>query len=104
MELEAEIKASPIVIYSKSFCPFCVQTKELFKALEVDPAPHIHELDKMSDGGQRQRVLAAISGQSTVPNIFINGEHFGGNTDLCHAAQDGELADLLDEANVTYKN
>ena len=49
-EIEAEIKASPVVIYSKSFCPFCVQTKDIFKALEIDPKAHVYELDKMSDG------------------------------------------------------
>ena len=44
-----------------------------------------------------------ISGQRTVPNIFINGKHLGGNSDLCNAMQDGSLADILEEAEISYK-
>ena len=102
-ELEAEIKANKIVIYSKSYCPFCTQTKEAFGALATSPAPLIHELDQMPDGDARQAELAQISGQRTVPNIFIGGQHLGGNSDLCDSMQDGSLADMLDEAEITYK-
>ena len=57
----------------------------------------------MADGAERQSILAQISGQRTVPNIFIGGEHLGGNSDLCETIQDGELAELLGQANVTFK-
>mmetsp|Transcript_23397 Transcript_23397/g.27439 ORF Transcript_23397/g.27439 Transcript_23397/m.27439 type:complete len:133 (+) Transcript_23397:18-416(+) len=103
-EIEAEISSNPIVIYSKSFCPFCSQTKAMFAALETQPAPLIHELDLLKDGAERQQVLQQISGQRTVPNIFIGGEHLGGNSDLCDLAQDGSLADMLDQAKVSYKH
>ena len=52
----------------------------------------------MADGAERQAALLQISGQRTVPNIFINGKHLGGNSDLCDALDDGELLDLLDAA------
>ena len=57
----------------------------------------------MPDGDARQAELAQISGQRTVPNIFIGGQHLGGNSDLCDSMQDGSLADMLDEAEITYK-
>ena len=103
-EVEADIKKAPIVIYSKTFCPFCKQTKEVFSNLKADPAPLIHELDTLSDGAQRQAALAEITGKKTVPNIFINGQHVGGNSDLCNVLQDGSLADMLHEANVKFSH
>ena len=52
----------------------------------------------MADGAERQAALLQISGQRTVPNIFINGKHLGGNSDLCDSLDDGVLLDLLDAA------
>ena len=72
--------------------------------METDPAPLVHELDKMQDGSARQAALQEISGQRTVPNIFIGGKHLGGNSDLCDGMRDGSLADLLEEAEITYKS
>lgn len=36
----------------------------------------------MSDGSDIQDALYEITGQRTVPNVFIAGEHIGGNSDL----------------------
>ena len=36
-ELEAEIKANPVVIYSKSSCPYCSQTKQVFQKIGANP-------------------------------------------------------------------
>jgi glutaredoxin 3 len=41
-------------------------------------------------------VLADITGQKTVPNIFIAQQHIGGNSDL--QAKKGELNTLLKDA------
>ena len=90
------------MIYSKTFCPYCKQTKEVFERLKADPSPQVYELDTMSDGAQRQASLLEITGQRTVPNIFLNGQHIGGNSDLCNVLQDGSLADMLHEANVKF--
>mmetsp|Transcript_42940 Transcript_42940/g.103815 ORF Transcript_42940/g.103815 Transcript_42940/m.103815 type:complete len:87 (+) Transcript_42940:638-898(+) len=46
---------------------------------------HVIELDEMndpSDGSTIQQYLAQKTGQRTVPNIFINSKHVGGNSDL----------------------
>ncbi|KAE8954587.1 hypothetical protein PR003_g33620 [Phytophthora rubi] len=33
--VEAKIAASPVVVYSKSYCPYCTKTKTLFLMFEV---------------------------------------------------------------------
>ena len=46
---------------------------------------HVIELNEMqnpSDGSLIQQYLAQKTGQRTVPNIFINSKHIGGNSDL----------------------
>jgi glutaredoxin 3 len=48
------------------------------------------------DGSAIQSTLGDITGQTTVPNIFINQKHIGGNSDL--QAKKGELKNLLKEA------
>jgi glutaredoxin 3 len=48
------------------------------------------------DGSAIQAYLEKKSGQRTVPNIFIGGEHIGGNSDL--QAKKGQLNTLLKEA------
>jgi glutaredoxin 3 len=53
------------------------------------------ELDDMKDGDEMQRELHKLSGQRTVPNVFINGKHLGGNDDTQVAARSGKLEEML---------
>jgi glutaredoxin 3 len=48
------------------------------------------------EGSDYQAALAAITTQRTVPNIFIGGEHIGGNSDL--QGKKGQLKTLLKDA------
>lgn len=48
------------------------------------------------DGSAIQATLKEMTGQSTVPNIFINKQHIGGNSDL--QAKKAQLPQLLKEA------
>ncbi|KAK7686772.1 hypothetical protein QCA50_009843, partial [Cerrena zonata] len=43
---------------------------------------YIIELDEESDGDEIQQALYELTNQRTVPNVFIAGEHIGGNSDL----------------------
>jgi glutaredoxin 3 len=36
-----------------------------------------------------------LSGQRTVPNVFVRGRHLGGNDDTHRAHRTGQLAKLL---------
>ena len=82
-----------VLIFSKSTCPFCYQSKALFEKLNIDA--QIFELDEMENGAIIQKALHEVTGQRTVPNIFINGDHVGGNDKIQQAARSGELENLL---------
>ncbi len=47
------------------------------------------------NGSQYQDALEQISGQRTVPNVFINGKHIGGCDTLTRMYSTGELAKTL---------
>lgn len=48
------------------------------------------------DGADLQNALEEISGQRSVPNIYISQKHIGGNSDL--QAKKGDLPTLLKDA------
>ena len=78
--IEAQIKGNNVMVYSKSYCPFATQTKNLLRAKGINAK--IVELDVVANGAQIQNTLRQMTGQGTVPNVFIKGEHIGGNSDI----------------------
>jgi len=50
----------------------------------------------IADGAALQDALEEITGQRSVPNIFIAQKHIGGNSEL--QAKKGQLDGLLQEA------
>jgi|TARA_B100000513_G_C11811418_1_gene155690 glutaredoxin 3 len=53
------------------------------------------ELNEREDGAEVQAALAELTGQRTVPNVFIKGQHLGGNDDTQRANRDGTLLKML---------
>ena len=86
-----------VVIYSKSWCPYCAQCKALFDDMAIDYTAV--ELDERDDGDQLQAALLEVTKQRMVPNVFVNGQHLGGSDDTQQAARSGKLAELLLKAD-----
>ncbi|CUM63346.1 uncharacterized protein PRCAT00000918001 [Priceomyces carsonii] len=95
-KVEGLIKSKPIFIASKSYCPFCEKTKKTIGAITKDA--YILELDELDDGSDIQEALLELTGQKTVPNVFINGEHIGGNSDVQELKAAGKLDDKIKAA------
>lgn len=97
------IKSNPVMVFSKTYCPFCKRAKAILQsAIEsVDghvPA-NILELDTMGERGSKiQQYLLQKTGQRTVPNVFINGEHIGGCDTVSSLEQTGQLTEKLQSA------
>uniref|UniRef100_A0A7S2L780 Glutaredoxin domain-containing protein n=1 Tax=Leptocylindrus danicus TaxID=163516 RepID=A0A7S2L780_9STRA len=85
----AEIGSNDVVVFSKTYCPFCTSTKTLFEKLNVDAK--VVELDTLDNGADIQGALLDKTGQRTVPSVFIKGEHIGGNDATQAAFQSGDL-------------
>lgn len=88
---------SPMVIFSKSYCPYSRKVKSLFADhYLITPEPVIVELDKHENGEQLQAYLAEVTKRSTVPNILVGKSTLskGGCDDFVEL----HTNDILDES------
>ena len=74
------ISTNKVMMFSKSYCPFCMMTKKLLKKKNV--SLFALELDQDPEGDLMHSTLKKMSGHNTVPNVYINGKHIGGNDTL----------------------
>jgi glutaredoxin 3 len=79
-----------IEMYTTPFCGYCARAKSL---LEKKGAAY-EEVDVMMDEKKRAE-MRERSKRSTVPQIFINGQHVGGSDELAALEQAGKLDPLL---------
>jgi glutaredoxin 3 len=79
-----------IEIYTTPFCGYCARAKGL---LDGKGAAY-EEMDVMMDEKKRAE-MRERSKRSTVPQIFINGQHIGGSDELAALEQAGKLDPLL---------
>ncbi len=82
---------APVKIFTGPFCPYCGMAKQLLAQLGV---AHMEEVRIDRDPAAFQE-MQQITGQRTVPQIFIGQTHVGGFTDLYALHQKGELMRLL---------
>jgi glutaredoxin 3 len=82
-----------VLIYTTAYCPYCIRAKALLSRKRAA----FTEIDVASRPDLRDWIADA-SGQSTVPQVFINGRPVGGFTDLAELDEAGELDTLLAEA------
>ncbi len=85
-----------MVIFTTSYCPHCEETKKLFKNMNVDA--RVIELDLMANGLTDNGIadkLQELTGQRTVPNVFIKGMYLGGNQLTQEIAKTGSIHQTL---------
>jgi len=65
-------KPDQVAIFTRDGCSFCAKAKTLLGELGYDYAeiPLAH--------ARRSRIVGAVTGQQTVPQVFVNGRHIGG--------------------------
>lgn len=80
-----------IIIYSTTYCPYCVRAKELLKRKGAT----FTEILVDEDDKKREEMVTK-SNRMTVPQIFINDQHIGGCDDLYALEQAGKLTPLLE--------
>ena len=79
-----------IEIYTTPFCGYCARAKGLLDSKDAA----YDEMDVMVDDKKRTE-MRERSRRTTVPQIFINGQHIGGSDDLAALDQAGKLDALL---------
>jgi glutaredoxin 3 len=79
-------------MYRTRFCPFCVRAESLL----LKKNAQLTQIDVAGDWEKRDW-LRQVTGQATVPQIFINGEPIGGCDELYALEREGRLDELLSE-------
>ncbi|XP_070257286.1 glutaredoxin 2 isoform X1 [Myotis yumanensis] len=92
-QIQETISDNCVVIYSKTSCSYCNMAKKLFHDMNINYKAV--ELDLLEYGSQFQDALAKMTGERTVPRIFVNGTFIGGATDTHRLHQEGKLLPLV---------
>ena len=80
-----------VKMYATAVCPYCIRAKQPLRERGVT---EIEEIRVDLDSGQRVKMME-ITGQRTVPQIFIGKTHVGGCDDLVALDGRGGLLPLL---------
>ena len=83
-----------IEIYTTLFCPFCIRAKQLLDSKGV----MYYETDVTTRLSLRKAMTKRAGGRTSVPQIFIDGQHIGGCNDLLALERSGQLDRLLQVA------
>lgn len=81
----------PIVIYTKSTCPYCHAAKALLQRKGAS----FEEISVDGDRAAQAAMAVKAGGRSTVPQIFVGDHHVGGCDDLHELESAGRLDALL---------
>ena len=82
-----------VEIYTWASCPYCLRAKALLEQKGV--AFQEHSVD--GDEEARHEMSKRAGGRTSLPQIFINGLHIGGNDDLQALNAAGKLDPLLQQ-------
>ena len=80
-----------VEIYTKVFCPYCSRALALLRSKGVA----IEEYDITMDAPKRAEMIDRANGRTTVPQVFIDGQHIGDSDDLALLDAKGGLDPLL---------
>jgi len=99
--IQKRITENPVMVFSKTTCPYCKMAKEALDKTGVNYI--VEEIEDRPDCSQLQDVFAKITGGKTVPRVFIGGKCVGGGSETYSLYNKGELVPLLKDAGATFK-
>ena len=88
------MSSKEVVIYTTMFCPYCQSAKALLTRKGVA----FQEKKVDGDRAARRAMTDLAGGRTSVPQIFVDGQHIGGCDDLYALEKAGKLDHLLTAA------
>jgi glutaredoxin 3 len=76
-----------VEMYTTMFCPYCARARALLGRKGVE----FTEIDLIEEPRRRDEMIRRADGRTTVPQIFIDGEHIGGSDELVALDRAGGL-------------
>jgi glutaredoxin 3 len=76
-----------VEMYSTMWCPYCARARALLERKGIE----FTEIDLMEEPRRRDEMIGRAGGRTSVPQIFIDGEHIGGSDELVALDRAGKL-------------
>jgi glutaredoxin 3 len=76
-----------VELYTTQFCPYCTRARALLDRKGVA----FTDIDILDQPARRAEMIQRAGGRTSVPQIFIDGEHIGGSDELVALDHTGEL-------------
>ena len=96
---------APVVLFALEWCEFCWALRKFlaargipFRSVDLDSVA----MQQGDLGGALRPVLLARTGEPTIPQLFVGGNHVGGCTATFAAHADGSLDRLLERHGVPH--
>ncbi|QRN93122.1 glutaredoxin 3 [Archangium violaceum] len=87
---------SLVTLYTKTYCAYSKRAKALLSEKGVD----FEDIDVTEDEVCFSEMVEQSGGCTTVPQIFIAGQHIGGCSELMELDECGELDALLGTGDI----
>ncbi|CEO94302.1 Glutaredoxin domain-containing protein [Plasmodiophora brassicae] len=100
------VTSAPVVIFSKTWCPFCTEIKKLLLTYNDNGETKVVvaiELDRQKNGHGLMNAVESVVGRRSVPQVFIGGEYFGGLRAVQHARDEGKLKSIIADAVEAFR-
>ncbi len=81
-----------IEVFTQAFCPYCARAMNLL----AKKGAEFQEIDAPGGSPAREEARSRSGGKTSVPQIFIGGQHIGGSDDLAALDRSGKLDALLE--------
>ena len=83
-----------VELYTTMWCPYCTRARTLLEKKGV----RFTDIDINEQPQRRAEMIRRAGGRTSVPQIFINGEHIGGSDELVALDRAGRLDGKLGRA------
>jgi glutaredoxin 3 len=84
------LPVSDVLIFTTRWCPFCIRAKAL-----LDRKGIVYQEIAVDGDAEARQQMAEAAGQTSVPQIWIGGQHIGGCDELYGLERSGALDPLL---------
>lgn len=95
------VSKGKVFIFSKSYCPYCVDAKNLFKSIGVK----YEAVEVDQSNGFAEDFIQYINKHAnikTYPKVYIGEKCIGGFSDLNNLFNNMKLFDMLKAENISY--
>ncbi|AWP03207.1 putative glutaredoxin-1 isoform 2 [Scophthalmus maximus] len=94
--VQTKIKGDKVVLFIKPTCSYCIMAKEVLAKYKFKPGRlECIDISGHGDMDKMQDYFLELTGERTVPRVFIGEECVGGGSDVAALHKSGKLEGML---------